>query len=323
MAAWSGGAYDTKRDRLIIWGGGHGDYGGNEIYAFDINTLTWARIWGPSPIADIEAQTSQRCVPTYADGNPVSRHTYGGLQYLPVQDRFWIQGGSMYCGSGGAGIDTWTFDLVGLHWARKSDIPVCSSCGSLEHVTGYDPASGHVFLASPGYALMEYDPVADHWTKRGDKAISSRMYGAVDTKRRKMLFMGHGDVYVSNLNTFGTIVRESPSTSGDTSIESAVYPGVAYDPVSDRIVAWSGGADVYTLNMDTMVWTRRATTGSVIPTSAVGAGTYGRFEYIPSKNAFVAVNAINQNVFFYKLSPGGGSPADTIPPSPPNSLHPR
>src|SRR5215467_3275959 len=39
MRAWSGGAYDSKRDRLIVWGGGHGDYGGNEIYAFDVNTL--------------------------------------------------------------------------------------------------------------------------------------------------------------------------------------------------------------------------------------------------------------------------------------------
>src|SRR5215470_3874736 len=47
MRAWSGGAYDTKRDRFIIWGGGHGDYGGNEVYAFDVNTLSWFR-WGPS-----------------------------------------------------------------------------------------------------------------------------------------------------------------------------------------------------------------------------------------------------------------------------------
>jgi hypothetical protein len=38
MAAWGGGAHDTKRDRLIVWGGGHGDYGGNELYAFDVNT---------------------------------------------------------------------------------------------------------------------------------------------------------------------------------------------------------------------------------------------------------------------------------------------
>lgn len=36
IAAWSGGAFDTKRDRLIVWGGGHGDYNGNEITGFDI-----------------------------------------------------------------------------------------------------------------------------------------------------------------------------------------------------------------------------------------------------------------------------------------------
>ena len=26
---------DTTRGRLVIWGGGHADYKGNEIYAFD------------------------------------------------------------------------------------------------------------------------------------------------------------------------------------------------------------------------------------------------------------------------------------------------
>src|SRR5438876_2240675 len=43
MNDWSGGAYDSKRDRLIIWGGGHGGYAGNEIYVFDIGTLAWKR----------------------------------------------------------------------------------------------------------------------------------------------------------------------------------------------------------------------------------------------------------------------------------------
>src|SRR6185436_13027501 len=39
IAAWSGGTFDTRRDRLLVWGGGHADYGGNEIYAFEIATL--------------------------------------------------------------------------------------------------------------------------------------------------------------------------------------------------------------------------------------------------------------------------------------------
>src|SRR5262245_33687406 len=34
--AWSGGVMDTLRNRLIIWGGGHSDYSGNEVYALNL-----------------------------------------------------------------------------------------------------------------------------------------------------------------------------------------------------------------------------------------------------------------------------------------------
>ncbi|MBI2216471.1 MAG: right-handed parallel beta-helix repeat-containing protein, partial [Candidatus Rokubacteria bacterium] len=45
--------------------------------------------------------------------------------------------------------------------------------------------------------------------------------------------------------------------------------------------------------------------------------TYGRFQYIPSKNAFIAVNRTNQNVYIYKLTAGAPAPppADTTPPT--------
>src|SRR5262245_12768815 len=36
--AWSGGVFDTTRNRLIVWGGGHNDYYGNEIYAVNLNS---------------------------------------------------------------------------------------------------------------------------------------------------------------------------------------------------------------------------------------------------------------------------------------------
>src|SRR6267142_3701593 len=39
--AWSGATFDTAHNRLLLWGGGHSDYAGNELYAFSLNTLTW------------------------------------------------------------------------------------------------------------------------------------------------------------------------------------------------------------------------------------------------------------------------------------------
>jgi len=51
MVAWSGGVFDTDRDRLVVWGGGHSDYGGNEVYAFgplSSDTPRWERLTDPS-----------------------------------------------------------------------------------------------------------------------------------------------------------------------------------------------------------------------------------------------------------------------------------
>lgn len=128
-----------------------------------------------------------------------------------------------------------------------------------------------------------------------------------------------------DLNVSGQIPLQTVTTAGDTQILGTVYPGVAYDPVSDRVVAWDGGATVYTLNMDTLVWTRRdpAAGNTVIPTDSQGNGTYGRFRYVPSRNAFVVVNSIDEDVYVYKLSAGGGAPADSLAPSVPTALRAR
>jgi hypothetical protein len=72
--AWSSGAMDTKRNRLIVWGGGHGDYSGNELYAFSLDDLTMRRLTDPAP------PPTASCVDATPDGTqPVSRHTYDGL----------------------------------------------------------------------------------------------------------------------------------------------------------------------------------------------------------------------------------------------------
>jgi hypothetical protein len=50
IANESGGAFDSTRNRLIIWGGGHGGTSGNEIYALNLSpaTPTLTRIKDPS-----------------------------------------------------------------------------------------------------------------------------------------------------------------------------------------------------------------------------------------------------------------------------------
>ncbi len=67
MIAWNSGAYDTTRDRLLIWGGGHKDYSGNELYAFNVNSL---RRFGNLAIqfGKLNLATGKR----YSGGGPLS-----------------------------------------------------------------------------------------------------------------------------------------------------------------------------------------------------------------------------------------------------------
>ena len=81
------GAFDTKRNQLVMWGGGLDDYFGNEIYALNLTTLSMTRLTEPAtPYANY--------VETLADGTqPNSRHTYDGLAYMENVDRLFAFGG--------------------------------------------------------------------------------------------------------------------------------------------------------------------------------------------------------------------------------------
>ena len=304
MAAWSGGAYDSTRDRLVIWGGGHHDYAGNEIYVFDVATLGWSRLNDRS--ADVGGDEASGY---YPDGTPRARHTYEYIEYVPAIDRFCSFGGSALFPSGQIGIaNVDCFDFDALTWERKADTP----SASIGAVAAVDPKTGHVWMqgAGNGLPLAEYDPQGNGWTSHVKEPSGWFGYGHtadIDASRDKLVALGGGEVVVWDLGQPATDpVRLQ--TTGATAIEQAGNPGVAYDPVSDRIVAWSGGAEVYTLNLDTSAWEVHppAATNTVIPTAAATNGTYGRFRYVASRNVFIVVNAIDESVYFYKLSPGSG-----------------
>jgi hypothetical protein len=78
-------------------------------------------------------------------------------------------------------------------------------------------------------------------------------------------------------------------------------PGVAYDPVADRIVACSGGSNVYALNMDTGAWSQVNINAG--PTaSAPIQGTFGRWGYVPQYRVFALLNSVDQNAWVFRLA---------------------
>ena len=307
---WSGGAYDTKRDRLVLWGGGHNDYRGNEIYVFDINTMIWQRLTDPTA-------NPVNCGQTNGDGTPNSRHTWAGLAYIAHADRFFGSGGALNCDIGGCGADkTWTFNFDTKQWTDRlpAGTKPPTGCGNS---CAYDSVSGKVFWADNNYpgngaGLYSYNYNANQWTKH-DSYSYYETGMAVDTKRGLLFIVGAGNVIVYAVGS-NNFTRQTWSTTGATALVSAAKLGLEYDPVADKIVGWNGGA-VYGLNPDTRVWTQYGSTGA--PT-AEATGTYGRWRYVPSVNAYIVANSKDDNVHFFKLTAGGGTAITSAPPSRPS-----
>jgi hypothetical protein len=305
IAAWCGGALDTQRNRLVLFGGGHSDYYGNEVYAFDIGTLAWSRLTDPTINPTLNQDINW-------DGTPNSRHTYNGLAYIAHADRFFALGGSVAGNGFGACQNTWTFDFVSKSWTNRMP-------GGTRPVTAYgdncsyDPATKKVWWCENNSAgLFSYDYDTNTWTQHNSDSFYYYT-SAIDTARGVLVIVGNGNVYAYDLKN-ANYNRQTWATTGGGALISQSNIGLDYDPVSDRIVGWAGGSP-YLLDPATKAWTAGSATGAP---SAGTNGIYGRWRYVPSVNAFVVVTDINDNVYFYKASAGGGStPAPPSPTPPP------
>lgn len=93
--AWGGFAYDSNRGDLLIFGGGHADYCGNDIYRFRLSTLRWERAGISSQMTRYQVSpTKQTAIPIDGLENaPATSHMYDQLTFLPVADRMIYFGG--------------------------------------------------------------------------------------------------------------------------------------------------------------------------------------------------------------------------------------
>lgn len=296
-AAWSGGTLDPTGKRLLVWGGGHADYYGNEVYAFDLEALKWSRLTEPSPSPTLSKDPM-------ADGQPVSRHTYDGLAWIGHAGRFFAYGGSM-AGIGWGTEVTWTLDPVSKAWRNMAPgggvRPTTNCC----NFTGaYDPESKQVYFRDP-YYLYAYSYDANTWTRLMDWSHSwSAGKSVVDTSRKILFTAGSGEFLAYDITSGKDVSAAWRTTGGDAFLQKS-GSGLAYDPHGDRLVGWAGDAP-WILDLKTRAWSPGNAGGA--PASPETNGTYGRWQYLPWDGVFALVNRAGEDVYFYR------------PPGPPTSL---
>ncbi len=332
MSAWSGGAYDTLHDQLLVFGGGHHDSYYNNVFAFHLSTMTWQR-WTELPAGwagdshpavgdDIRVETCglypvaasldipaawltmsgyvqpDRCddpmIASQLDPQqPRSTHTYGNVAYSPLTDRFYNLGSVALWPSGQSGSSrVMGFDFATSRWVRGANNP--------QPFFGHSAtdARGHIwYLGSAN--LVEYDPMADVWTPTASPT-SGTYTGSVDvdTQRNTLVMTADG----MSIDTYAIGQPGAPHAMvASTGLAAPLVrsSGFAYDDALDRFVAWSGGRTLYFLDPATWHFTALAATGDD-PGAPAANGTFGRFRYSPRCQVFVGVNSTMSNVFVFK-----------------------
>lgn len=331
--AYSGAAFDTRRNRLLIHGGGHGDYGGQEIYALDIDTFTWSMVAAPENLADLNETSCT--LPTHqnygrrtANNKPKSVHTYDRLVYVEQLDALLDGRASVAyreCRGSAREAALWNFGTNKWEWwsdeqqhTDDSPYPTPFSFGGVGAAAAVHPVTREVwFVAQADNArLTHWNPTTGVWTQgRADFTVNTtyNKVSVIDTARNNLII---GRARANNSSMAFHIIplddfREGETrpqdyivtTSGDTGFlgdSGGSRITMDYDPVGDQLVAWAGGSEIYTLDLDTLVWTRHTVPGAA-PGIASTAGTFGRFRYVASIDKFLLTRSTSENVFLLDL----------------------
>ncbi len=295
--AWGGAAFDSKRGILVLTGGGHADYGGNEVYHFDIETLKWQRVTEPSPMKDLGGGIFE-----VTDGEaPISSHTYFGLIYLPNVDRVLKFGGSNYINGGSYDKHAYLYDVEKHKWKRGAKAPKAF----VEVAGDFDPVSGNAVF-STGVGLLTYDPIKDSWGRFQERDGLQHATAAIvgsDPRVLMQLSNKSGALQIYELDRLSTRAKAPIQGPGDWPLQS----GMALHTPTGRVVIWGGGREVWTVTPKDWTVTKHRNQEMRAPTEFKDTGRkkfpgiYGRWRYIAKHDVFIGYAHSGDNVWFYKL----------------------
>lgn len=290
--AWCG-AFEHA-GKFYIHGGGHADYGGNEVGFADLLQAapSWDLLMERTPVADLLGGSNY-----YADGNPTSRHTYYAMAVaeiggVPTMLRFngWM--GFAYNGSPvGGSADVRTTDIDGLNlntgaWEPAAYGPVDAITGS-ETSFAQDPATGDCYSWHTDGTIQKYDVSADSCTEvvdltGTDGGGAAMVFDAVN--QRLVRFAGRGDhkctYWDASAGTKHTPTLTGPDAGDISGLTGSNHGwGIAHDTTRNVAYLLSASLTLYRIRLDDWYVEAITTTGETLDSATNGC--WGKLKYIP------------------------------------------
>lgn len=195
----------SKTGDLYMFGGGHGDYAGNEVYRIrlkpttgDLNTAVCQRLTTPSPGITVAEFPSGY----YPDGQPAARHTYSTMAFDDIRQKLYVFGSAAQWNSGSTATltcDVFTPTANGGSWAPAGTMPNIPGAGQAffaTHAANEDRTTGDVWTwATPNFTptLCKYTAATNTLQIKATGSPNTNPHWdnvAFDTLRRRLYRFG-------------------------------------------------------------------------------------------------------------------------------------
>jgi hypothetical protein len=252
---------------MVIFGGGHNDYFGSDVHAFDVASREWRRLTTGyvHGSANEYGQGAVYATAEYPDGSPLPPHTYDYVQYDETRNDFLLLKGQTELGPHVAATPRpHLFNLDSLTWRRGAKHPsaILNSGGFSAWDSKRRLLWGHSGDDGGGNAFVAFSP---------DRLNADGSYGswrefhpnklAGHANHNAMQIQPSADLIVFALHardSLAIIDPEHPEASVARVVSRGVkpriheYASLQYSPGLDALIYYSAtdGANVHAIEVD-------------------------------------------------------------------------
>lgn len=331
LIAWNSAAFDSKRLKLYFMGGGHSDYGGNEVYEFDLNSGQWTRLTKPSNLeylyvwSDYNKRKTKPwrrlCWMPNTNQTPGSSHTYDGLVFShktetvflysygaangacfeDVEDQY--RNSDIVLGNRTVSFGWYEFNpsaldlrngLAPLSWRKVFDHNTLRNAKlHKSYPVSTELADGDIVFGSK-YRTAVYDPANPNLGRlRGFTSQADWGDGLqVFDKTRNLIWSLHKKALLAFDGRTGRKIRTIKTPIAHQKALAVNKKG--------KLVLWNGRSGIYVLDPDSkdLTW-RLMKWGRNGPDKGYGR-VYGKWIYLEKEDLFVGLSTHKTGVWIYK-----------------------